>query len=125
VKTVPATVRHQGAALQAADVVATTVEIMVAVIALLVQASPAKALLALTMVLVHRPSAQPKRAVVVHLVAVEVALVAIKVIQAMVVMISSPATFATTPVAMLLALAPITKVNATALAVNLTHCAPV
>ena len=92
--------RLQGVAQQAADVVATTV-----VIALAVQANPVKALLAVTTqtVLVLQRSAQRKLAVVVHLAVVAVVSVVATArgIKAMVaeVMISNPATFDTMPVA--------------------------
>ena len=124
-KTALATVRLQGAAQQAVDVVATLETPAASVEAHVeaVQANPAKALLAVTTVAVLQPSAQLRLAVVVPLVVAVVVSVAIKVILAAV-MISSPATFATTLVAMSLALALTTKANATAPVASLTHCAP-
>ena len=116
---------HQDAAQRAADAAATQ-----AVIVVLAQANPAKALPALTMVVALLPSVQRKLAVVVHSAAVVVVLVvAIKAILApAVVMTSSPATFATTQVATSQALAQTTKKittnEAATPAVSPTHCAP-
>ena len=93
---------RKDAAQLAVDVAATVV--MRAAIVVAVQANPAKALLALTMVVALLPSAQRKLAVVVPLVAVAVAVVVVlavattlatKLTLAMaVVMTSSPVTFA-------------------------------
>jgi hypothetical protein len=92
----------QVAAQLVAYVVVTTLE-TVAVIALLAQTSPVKALLAVTTqtVVARQLNAQRKVAVVVRSAAVAVALVATRVILAMeVVMTFNPAIFVTTQVAM-------------------------
>jgi hypothetical protein len=128
VKTVPVTVPLTVAAQQAADVVVTTLEmaeIVVAVIVALAQANPVKALRVLTTAVVLLHSALHKLDVVVLSAVVAVALVVIKATPATVAaMTSSPATFATTQVAMWLVLAPTIKANAIAPAVNPIHCAP-
>jgi hypothetical protein len=103
---------QMGAVQLAADVVVILVETLAAIVVVAL-ASPVKALQAVTMqtVAVLRLSAQHKLDAVVHLVTV-------------VATTSSPATFATTQVAMWLVLAPTTKASATAPVVNPIHCAP-
>ena len=122
---------HQDAAQRAADAAAMLAETQEAIVVVAL-ASPVKALLALTTVVVLQPNAQRKLAVVVPLavaavvsVVIKATTLAIKITRAMAaVMTSSPAIFVTMLVATSLALAQTTKANATAPVVNLTHCAP-